>query len=407
MRKIEVIILLLASLLFFAIPCASQTIPTRQQQIDAHMKAAQADLSQNRPDLAVAEFKAIIALDPKNVDARGNLGVVLFFQGRYADSIPHLRAALKMQPSLWKIQALLGIAEKRTGDISNATSDLEKAFPHVKEQKIQIETGMELIDIYSATGDLPKAVPVISALREVDPTNVEIIYTAYRIYSDLLDETRLSLTVAGPNSARVHQMMAHELARQGHTEEAIANYREALKADPNASGLHFELAEMLNNSGLPNAREEAEKEYLAALAVNPNDEKAECKLGDLAAMRNDQKTAAEHYERALKIQPNDSEAMIGFADQDDHEPARESAAALGTGGKARPDQCGSPFSVEHAVPKNGSHTRCKSRTSGIPEIKSDERKAARYVPGDALKSGKARSRRRLKQLAHGTGFYVF
>jgi tetratricopeptide (TPR) repeat protein len=313
MRKIEVIILLLASLLFSAIPCASQTIPTRQQQIDAHMKAAQADLSQNRPDLAVAEFKAIIALDPKNVDARGNLGVVLFFQGRYADSIPHLRAALKMQPSLWKIQALLGIAEKRTGDISNATSDLEKAFPHVKEQKIQIETGMELIDIYSATGDLPKAVPVISALREVDPTNVEIIYTAYRIYSDLLDETRLSLTVAGPNSARVHQMMAHELARQGHTEEAIANYREALKADPNASGLHFELAEMLNNSGLPNAREEAEKEYLAALAVNPNDEKAECKLGDLAAMRNDQKTAAEHYERALKIQPNDSEAMIGLA----------------------------------------------------------------------------------------------
>jgi len=140
-----------------------------------------------------------------------------------------------------------------------------------------------------------------------------VIYTAYRIYSDLLDETRLSLIVAGPNSARAHQMMAHELARQGHTDEAIANYREALKIDPNASGLHFELAEMLNSSDAAGSREEAKKEYQAALALNPQDEKSECKLGDLAALRGDQNAAAEHYGRALKLQPNDSEAMIGLA----------------------------------------------------------------------------------------------
>jgi tetratricopeptide (TPR) repeat protein len=119
--------------------------------------------------------------------------------------------------------------------------------------------------------------------------------------------------VAGPNSARAHQMMAQELARQGHTDEAIANYREALKIDPNASDLHFELAEMLNSSGAAGSREEAEKEYQAALALNPQDEKSECKLGDLAALRGDQNAAAEHYGRALKLQPNDSEAMIGLA----------------------------------------------------------------------------------------------
>src|SRR5271169_7212073 len=32
-------------------------------------------------------------------------------------AIPQFRAALKLRPSLWKIQALLGIAEKRTGDL--------------------------------------------------------------------------------------------------------------------------------------------------------------------------------------------------------------------------------------------------------------------------------------------------
>jgi len=153
----------------------------------------------------------------------------------------------------------------------------------------------------------------VSVLRELDPTNVAIIYASYRIYSDLVDESRLSLTVVAPNSARVRQMMAHELARQGKTDEAIANYREALKLDPNVPGLHFELAEMLNSSSVASELQEAEKEYEAALAANTLDEKAECRLGDLVALRGDQKAAAEHYERALKLQPNDPDANIGLA----------------------------------------------------------------------------------------------
>jgi tetratricopeptide (TPR) repeat protein len=313
MRRTQVIVLMGVSFLATPTLCWCQTTPAKQQEIESHLKQAQTDLRENRPDLAIGEFKAIVALDPKNVDARGNLGVLLFFQGNYADSIPHLRATLKLQPTLWKIQALLGIAEKRTGDITNAQADLEASFPNLKEEKIRIDTGKELIDLYSSQGDLQKAADTVSVLRDLQPTNVEILYTAYRIYSDLLDDARLTLILAGPNSARTHQMMAHELARQGHTEEAIANYREALKADPNASGVHFELAEMLNSTSSPAGRQEAAKEYQDALVVDPHDEKAECKLGDLAAQQGDQKAAAEDYQRALKIAPNDPEAMIGLA----------------------------------------------------------------------------------------------
>ncbi len=100
-------------------------------------------MQENKLDLAASEFAAIIALDPKNVDACGNLGVLLFFQGKYSESIPHFRAALKMQPELWKIQALLGVAEKRSGDGQEARGDLEKAFPQVQEEKVRVETGME------------------------------------------------------------------------------------------------------------------------------------------------------------------------------------------------------------------------------------------------------------------------
>jgi cytochrome c-type biogenesis protein CcmH/NrfG len=140
-----------------------------------------------------------------------------------------------------------------------------------------------------------------------------ILYSAYRIYSDLADESMLSLSIVAPNSARMHQMMAHELAKQGHSAEAIANYRAALKIDPQLPGLNFELAEMLNSPSVPGGQEEAESEYKAALALNPLDEQSESRLGDIAVQRNDLNEAYERYTRAVQLQPDDAEANLGLA----------------------------------------------------------------------------------------------
>lgn len=298
---------------FGLLSCASQSSPSRQQQIESHNRQAAEYLKENRPDLAVQEFKAIVAIDPNNVDARGNLGAVLFFQGDYTNAIPQLRAALKLRPSLSKIQALLGIGEKRTGDFNTARRDLEEAFPKVQDKKIRIDTGMELIEIYSGTENLDKAAAVVNELQKLEPTNEAVLYTSYRIYSDLAAESLLSLSVVNPNSARLHQAMAHELAKRGNTAEAIENYRAALKLDPQLPGLHFELAEMLSTLSTPAGQQEAEKEYKAALEANPSDEQAECRLGDIALQRDDLKEASERYRHALQIQPDDPEANIGLA----------------------------------------------------------------------------------------------
>jgi tetratricopeptide (TPR) repeat protein len=307
---------LLCAVLFVVLlplPCSAQSAPSTQQQIESHSRQAQEYLKENKIGPAASEYAAIVALDPNNVDARGNLGVLLFFQGKYADAIPQLRTTLKLNPNLWKIQALLGIGEKRTGDIKLARADLEQAFPNVPDEKIRVETGMELIEIYSQAGDLDKAAATIATLKGIEPTNEAILYTSYRIYSDLAAESMLSLTVVAPNSARMHQVMAHELAKHGDSAPAIENYRAALKIDPELPGLHFELAEMLNTSSATGAKGEAEKEYKEALAVNPLDEQSECRLGDIAARRADLKDAYARYTRAVELRPDDPEASIGLA----------------------------------------------------------------------------------------------
>jgi len=306
---------LLGIVFFFlgALQCVSQSTASRPQEIASHAHQAQEFLKERRPDLAIPEFRAIVALDPNNVDARGNLGVLLFFQGDYTAAIPHLRAALKLRPTLWRMQALLGMAERRTGSSKSALADLEKAFPKLQEDKIQIEAGMELIEIHAGAGDLDKAAATVSALRSRYPTNVEVLYTSYRIYSDLAGEAMLSLSLVAPTSARMHQVMAHELEKHGDEQAAIRNYREALKLDPQLPGLHFELAEMLNASSLASEQREAETEYKAALAVNQFDERAEFRLGDISSRRGDVQEAYAHYSRAVQLQPNDAEANIGLA----------------------------------------------------------------------------------------------
>src|SRR5258707_11104166 len=127
-----------------ALPCLPQSAQSQQQQIESHARQAQEFLKTNRPELAAREYSAILALDANNVDARGNLGVVWFFQGNYAKAAPELRGALKLSPTLWKIQALLGMCEKRIGETAGAQADLEQAFPRLTEKKLRVEAGMEL-----------------------------------------------------------------------------------------------------------------------------------------------------------------------------------------------------------------------------------------------------------------------
>jgi len=294
-------------------PAFSQIPVSTQQQIQAHTLKAQQALKAGNPAEAIAELNAILALDPKNLDARANVGVLQFFQGDSAKAAGNLRAALKAKPDLWKIRALLGIAEKRIGENSGALADLEQSFPHLEQKKLKVEAGLELIELDYAQNDLGKAAEVVNILCQLDPENVDILYTAHRIYSELADETTLTLAMVAPDSARMKQLMAHELARQAKDEIAIARYREAIKIDPKRSDLHFELAEMLNTSHSPADKAEAETEYKTALKLNPFDERSVSRLGDVAMHRGDMKAAYDYYSKALKLAPKDADANLGLA----------------------------------------------------------------------------------------------
>ena len=284
-----------------------------QNKVGALEQQAQKHLAEQQPQLAIPLLRDILSLDPKNVNAQGNLGVLLFFQGSYAEAIPHMRAALQVQPGLWRIEALLGIAEKRTGDLIPAQDNLERAFSNLNEPKIQIQAGLELIELYSASARLDKALSVAVKLQELAPENPQILFVTYQISRQMMDQSLLGMMMVAPDSAETHMMMANELGRKGDRTNAIAQYREAIRMNPMLPGAHFELAEQLRTSSDPALNAQAEDEYRAAAQVNQYDAKSWRQLGGIMAAKGDFKTAVEHYRKALALQPQDSEAKTGLA----------------------------------------------------------------------------------------------
>ena len=320
---------------------AEQT-PNVQQQSGEHARLAQLYIKQGLPQLAIPELVQVVALDPRNVQAQANLGVLLYFSNRFAEAEPHLRAGLALDGTQSKLQMLLGSCEHRSGQLQEARKDLAAAFSSLQDPKIRKQAGLEMVEVDTAMSDLPSATETVNQLKVAFPADPEVLYVAYRVYTDLAGESLLDLSVAAPDSAQFHQAMAHELIHANDNAGAISNMREALKINPNLPGGHFELAEILHNSAHPEENAEARQEYERALAQQPSDPATLTRLGDALGEAGDHAGAMARYRQALATPPN-------FI-----------APAAPRGVAGRPQQCVGTLQAQRRLPSPASPRGCQA-----------------------------------------------
>lgn len=297
----------------FGLMLQQATAGSSAEATRAHQQKADQYLREKRPDLAIPEFAAVVKAEPNNIDAQANLGVLLFFAGKPDQAEPHLRAALAIDPSLAKLRMLLGTCEHREGHFEDARRDITAALPQITDAKVRQQAGLEIIEIDTALNDLPSAAAMATELKTDFPTDPEVLFAAWSVFSDLADEAVLDLSLAAPQSAQMHQAMAHVLIRERDNKAAIENLREALKINPAVPGAHYELAELLSVSTLPADKAEAAEQYRLAVQYQPNDAASLTKLGDIAGEAEDHATAIARYKQALAAQPQYADAQIGLA----------------------------------------------------------------------------------------------
>ena len=308
------LVLLLTLLVSAVAVMPAQTAGSRAAEVHDHLRKAAEYLQAKDPNSAVKEFGAVLALDPNNAEAYANLGVIAFFQRDYQKASQYFRKALAIDPSLAKPQALLGISQKRLGDPS-APALLEKSFQKLKDKQLRLQVGMELATLYDQQGDPGATACVMRSLVDLDPDNVDVLFMAQRVYSELADDTLNKLAVLAPGSARMQQVIAERLVNGGDLQGAIEHYRKALQIDPRLPGVHFELGEAILQSSPVDAgtQAEAQKEFEASIGVDGDTAKTECEFGSMALSQSHLDQAFEHYQRAYQLNPNEVQAQMGLA----------------------------------------------------------------------------------------------
>lgn len=296
-----------------AVPaCAAQA--KNSAAVKADLAKAQAALQARRQADAEQMFEAVLKLDPGNVEAEANLGVMAFFRGDCADAEPYFRGAIEGDAALTKMKALLSVCEMKLGQ-ARAQADMESAYKELHDAKLKARLGIELANLYYERGDLERTASVLQQLLDLQPDNVDFLFFAQRVYSELANGTLNKLAVLAPGSARMEQLIAERLINDGDLKDATTHYEKALRLDPRLPGVHFELAEALMQAdGNDSASQaQAEAELKQAIQIDGDSANVESELGRIALLQSHGDEALADYRRAYEMNPASATAAMGIA----------------------------------------------------------------------------------------------
>jgi tetratricopeptide (TPR) repeat protein len=128
-------------------------------------------------------------------------------------------------------------------------------------------------------------------------------------FDEAVAEFRQSLRL-NPDSAPTQYNLGFALSVRGRRDEAIAAFQDALRIDPDYAQAHNNLGALLQLGGHPEA---ALEHFHRAAALRPDNVEAHTNLGQLLAIRGDAVGAAAQFTEALSLRGDNVQALAGLA----------------------------------------------------------------------------------------------
>jgi len=280
-------------------------------------EAGQQALTSGHYDEAERNFTKLAELDPQIAEIHATLGLVYFQEKKFEQAVPELRRALKLKPTLGKASTLLAMSLSETGEYQEALPGLEKGFQHAPDPATKRMCGLQLMRSYTGLQRDQDAVKVALELDELYPNDPEILYHTGRVYGNYAFLTMHKLEVAAPASVWRHQAAAEAFESEGSTNQAIGEYHEVLKLDPQRVSIHYRIGRtLLARWKLNHAaedRDQAVREFEQELQVDPSNANALYELAEIHRQQNELDQAQQFFSSALKYYPDFEEAQVGLA----------------------------------------------------------------------------------------------
>ena len=220
----------------------------------------------------------LLAAHPNSFDALYLSGILESDAQEYAPAVEHLKAAIALNPSHYDAHYNLGVALSRLQQNDAAREQLEKA---VTLDPTQGEAHFHLAQVLRSLGKSDEAQAELNLFKQRQEATVRLA---------------LGQTKAG---------QAAQALKDGHADQAVALYREAIEAQPQNASFEYDLAMALELAG-DKIQERAALEK--AIQLNPGFAAAENLLGSLTAEAGETAAAEQHFRNALAAMPRYAEA---------------------------------------------------------------------------------------------------
>jgi tetratricopeptide (TPR) repeat protein len=285
--------------------------------VERYAEEGESALAAGRYAEAEKAFEELRRLEPGMAEVHANLGLIYFRQRKFEQAVPTLRQALKLKPALTKTDNLLAMSLSELGRYQEAVPGLEKCLHHSTDTEIKRMCGLELQRAYTGLKKDDKAVEVAMQLNRLFPDDPEILYQTGKIYGNFAFLTMEKLAQVAPTSSWKHLAAAEAHESQGSYDQAIPEYNEVLKLEPQRPGIHYRVGRsLLGRYWQRHSSEDltaAEKEFDQELQIDPANANSAYELGELRRKANRFDEAQQYFEQALQHYPDFPDAQLGLA----------------------------------------------------------------------------------------------
>ncbi len=247
---------------------------------------AQAGEREKSGDYAGAEkvYRQALAEFPDQPEVLKHLGIIYQTELNFPESIEVFQKALLSSPQYPEVNFYLGLSFLGLNQYDKALEyfNAELKF-HPEYRRAHYYAGQALL----AEGRKGEAIQHFDTLVKENPNDTKVWYELARLYRSMAVQAYNRLAIIDPDSALLHALRAEGDAEDLRFPEAITEYEEVLKKQPDFPGVHFALGEIYFKLFKPT---EAEPELKLALQEDPNNPPANYMLGQIL-LRN--KKAAE------------------------------------------------------------------------------------------------------------------
>jgi len=202
-------------------------------------------------------FRHATEVTNDNYAAHTLLGSALAMAGRTDEGIAHLNEALRIAPDWGPAHGNLGTALAKQGNLDEATEQFRLA---IEKEPGSIEFRSNLAGTLAARGMVTEAVKEYNEVLAIDPN-------APNVRRDLEALLRRSSAGGKSDPAIDHFNQGAAFDAQGRLDDAIREYREAVRVNPGLAQAHGNLGVDLSEKGDING---AIREYQTAVRLKPD-----------------------------------------------------------------------------------------------------------------------------------------